>query len=135
MFVSVVIPAFDEEKYIRGCLQALSHQEHPGFEVEVIVVDDGSTDGTADIAREYGARVLAQSRRGVSAARQAGFKAARGEIIASMDADTTPPRDWLLRLVTEFRDSPEAVVIYGPIRLSERATTAFSNARSPTIFA
>ena len=119
MLVSVVVPAFNEEKYIGRCLEALARQEHSCFDVEVIVVNDGSTDRTAAIARQYGAGVISQARRGVSGARQAGFEAARGEIIASMDADTTPPRDWLLRLVTELQSSPDMVGVYGPIRLHD----------------
>lgn len=116
MLVSVVVPAFNEAEYIRACLQALRCQEHPGFEVEIIVVDDGSTDRTAAIARAYGARVISQARRGVSGARQAGFEAARGEVVASMDADSAPPRDWLARLVRELASEPDIVGVYGPIR-------------------
>ncbi len=117
MLVSVVIPALNEEKYIGACLQALQCQKHAGFDVEVIVVDDGSTDGTASIARGYGARVICQMHRGVSGARQAGFEAALGDIIASMDADTVPPTDWLTRLVAELSREPETVGVYGPFRL------------------
>ncbi len=58
MLASIVVPAFNEEKYIRDCLRSLMSQEHPGFEYEVIVVDDGSTDRTGAIARRYGARHL-----------------------------------------------------------------------------
>jgi len=117
MLVSVVVPAFNEEKYIRRCLTALACQEHPDFEMETIVVDDGSTDGTGAIARQFGVRVIAQTRRGVSGARQTGFEAARGEIIASMDADSEPPRDWLVRLVAALQNTPGVVGVYGPIRL------------------
>jgi cellulose synthase/poly-beta-1,6-N-acetylglucosamine synthase-like glycosyltransferase len=99
-------------------MQLVLALEHPGFQVEVNVVDDGSTDRTAAIAREHGARGISQARRGVSGARQAVFEAARGEIIVSMDADTAPPRDWLVRLVAELR-VPGVVGVYGPIRLSD----------------
>ncbi len=119
MLASIVVPAYNEEKYIRHCLRSLMSQDHPGFEYEVIVVDDGSTDRTAAIARQHGARVISQPRRGVSGARQAGFEAARGEIIASMDADTIPPRDWLYRLVTELAKGPDIIGVYGPVRLSD----------------
>ncbi len=117
MLVSVVVPAFNEAEYIRACLQALRRQEHPDFEVEILVVDDGSTDQTAAIARQSGARVISQARQGVSGARQSGFEAARGEIVASMDADSMPSPDWLARLVRELASAPDTVGVYGPIRL------------------
>jgi glycosyltransferase involved in cell wall biosynthesis len=58
MLISVVIPTFNEEKYVRPCLAALARQAHRDFEVELIVVDGGSRDRTRSIAAEYGARVL-----------------------------------------------------------------------------
>jgi glycosyltransferase involved in cell wall biosynthesis len=117
MQVSIVVPAYNEERYIRGCLEALIDQEHPGFDFEIVVVDGRSTDRTREIAREYGARVLVQSRRGIAEARQLGFESARGAVIASTDADSIVPRDWLARLVGELYGDPDTVGVYGPIRL------------------
>ncbi len=117
MLVSVVVPAYNEEEYIRSCLESLIYQEHSGFDYEIIVVDGRSADRTREIAREYGARVLVQSRRGIAEARQLGFESARGEVIASTDADSVVPSDWLARLVSELNNEPDAVGVYGPIRL------------------
>lgn len=117
MLVSVVVPAYNEENYVGKCLEALAAQVHPGFDLEIIVVDNGSTDRTADVARLYGARVVDQPRRGVAHARQAGFEAARGEIIASTDADSAPPPDWLHSLVTELLRHPGVLGVYGPARV------------------
>ncbi len=117
MLVSVVVPAFNEEKYIPRCLHALTQQERDGFDVELIVVDANSTDRTREIARAYGARVIMQYGRGIAEGRQIGFEASRGEIIASTDADSEPPRDWLVRLVAELQRVPQVVGVYGPIRL------------------
>ena len=117
MLVSVVVPAYNEEKYLGRCLGALAQQRHAGFDVEVIVVDNGSTDHTADLARSYGVRVLIEPRRGVAWARQIGFEAARGEIIASTDADSAPPPGWLEALVNALTDEPWAVAVHGPIRV------------------
>ncbi|HEY66471.1 MAG TPA: glycosyltransferase family 2 protein [Caldilineae bacterium] len=125
MFVSVVIPAFNEEKYLGACLHALRRQTYPANRYEVIVVNNASTDATATIARRYGARVVWEPRRGIPRARQAGFRAARGEIIASTDADTVVPPDWIERIVANFQAHPEWGGLYGPVywpegRLHER---------------
>lgn len=117
MLVSVVVPALNEEKYIRRCMESLLIQEHPRFEIEINVVDGNSTDCTREIAEEYGARVIVQMQRGIAKARQLGFLASRGEIIASTDADSAPPRDWLVRLVNALQSAPDIVGVYGPIRL------------------
>ncbi len=117
MLVSIVIPAINESKYIRRCLDAVMQQQLPGLTTEIVVVDGGSSDSTREIAVEYGVRVLVQSRRGIAQARQMGFQAARGAIIASTDADSEPPLDWLSRLVGELLADSELVGVYGPIRL------------------
>lgn len=117
MLASIVVPAINEEKYIRRCLDALMIQQHPGFDYEIIVVDNGSTDRTPQIVREYGARLVVQKKRGVAHARQMGFEAAHGEIIASTDADTAPPPDWLMNLVLTLQASPDLAGVYGPIRV------------------
>ena len=113
-YISVVIPAYNEEKYLPACLHAVGQQEDaPPY--EVVVVDNASTDGTADIARQFGARVVAEPRKGVSRARQTGFEAAGGEIIASTDADTIVPPGWLARIAAHFRDDPALGGVYGPV--------------------
>ncbi|MGQ9477709.1 MAG: glycosyltransferase family 2 protein [Candidatus Bipolaricaulia bacterium] len=116
--VSVVIPARNEEQEIELCLESLRGQRFRDF--EVIVVDNGSTDATQAIARRYGCRVITEARLGVSFARQSGFEAARGEFIASTDADTVIPPDWLELIVRSFDENPDQVGIYGKIRLRER---------------
>jgi hypothetical protein len=83
--VSVVIPAYNAARYLAQTLQSVSDQWSPPG--EVIVVDDGSTDATAEIARSFGARVLSLTNAGPSAARNAGTRAANGEYIAFLDAD------------------------------------------------
>jgi glycosyltransferase involved in cell wall biosynthesis len=109
LLVSIVVPAFNEEQYIRRCLEALARQYHPHFEIETIVVDGSSTDRTREIAHEYGVRLVVQQHRGIAQARQMGFEAARGEIIASTDAESAPPRDWLMRLVAGLHSTPDVV--------------------------
>jgi glycosyltransferase involved in cell wall biosynthesis len=112
---SVVIPALDEMDYLGATLSSLTAQDFTG-QVEIIVVDNGSSDRTAELAARRGARVLHEPRRGVCVARQRGTAAARGEIVVSTDADTTHPTDWLTRLDRRFRDTPGAVAVAGPCR-------------------
>jgi len=115
MLISVVIPAYNEEQYLDRCLEALARQIYPVDRFEVIVVDNGSTDATAELARRYGVRVIAEPRKGVAYARQAGFEAARGAIIASTDADTVVPPFWVERIAEHFRADPALGAVYGPV--------------------
>jgi len=91
--VSVIVPAHDEAGRLRGCLDALRRQSDPVD--EIIVVDNGSTDGTASVAAGYpGVLLLDEPRRGVTYARNRGFDAATGDVLARIDADTVVCRDW-----------------------------------------
>ncbi|HOM77565.1 MAG TPA: glycosyltransferase family A protein, partial [Anaerohalosphaeraceae bacterium] len=85
--ISVVIPAYNCQAYIRRAIDSVLGQSRPAD--EIIVVDDGSTDGTAEAVRTYGAKVILiqQENAGVSAARNAGIRAASGDWIAFLDAD------------------------------------------------
>lgn len=112
--ISVVVPAFNEEKLLPACLESLFAQDYEG-EIEILVVDNASTDGTADVARRYGARVIAEPRRGYCNALMCGFAAAQGEIIACTDADTIVPPDWIQRLVREYDRRPDIVAVGGDI--------------------
>jgi len=113
--VSVVIPAYNEERYLERCLAALARQTFPAERFEIIVVDNGSTDATAEIAHRFGVRVVSEPRKGVARARQAGFAAARGEIIASTDADTVAPSFWVARIAAHFQGDPALGGLYGPV--------------------
>lgn len=88
--ISVIIPVYNVEKYLARCLDSALAQDFP--DVEILCIDDGSTDGSLSILREYAARdsrirVLEQKNSGVSAARNAGLNAARGTWIAFVDSD------------------------------------------------
>lgn len=112
--VSVVIPAHNEESWLPTCLAAFRNQvDAPAF--ELIVVDNASTDQTATVARELGAVVVTESRPGVSFAREAGFRASRGQIIATSDADSSVPSDWLSSIVKYFEAHPTVVAVGGPV--------------------
>jgi mycofactocin glycosyltransferase len=102
--VSVIIPARNEATGIGRVVEAVLAQREPGLDLEVIVVDDGSIDGTAEAAEAAGARVLRlpeQTHGGnPAAARNRGARAATGEIAVFLDADCTPAPRWLGALVT-----------------------------------
>jgi len=113
--ISVVIPAHNEEQFLPKTLRALQKQDFKGS-FEVIVVDNDSSDRTAAIGREFDARVIHEGHHGVAWARQAGFRAARGKIIVSTDADTLVRPDWLTRVAEVFTD-PIVVGFSGNIEL------------------
>lgn len=102
--ISLVIPAYNEESYLAGCLQAALAQELPFS--EIIVVDNNSTDNTALVAGQFpGVKIIKESTQGVVHARTTGFDAARGDIIARIDADTLLPADWTRQLHAIFEES------------------------------
>ena len=98
--VSVVICSFNGARTIRDCLAGLQKLEYPNY--EVIVVDDGSTDSTAAIADEYTCRVIRTENWGLSNARNTGWQAATGDIVAYIDDDAYPDPHWLEYLAATF---------------------------------
>jgi glycosyltransferase involved in cell wall biosynthesis len=110
--LSVVIPALNDAEMLEHALAALAMQTRPVD--EVIVVDNGSTDATAEVARAGGARLLFQPQRGIMSASATGYDAAHTDLIARIDADSRPPSDWAARVVAEFDDSPAIGVLTGP---------------------
>jgi len=110
--VSVVIPSLNDSAMLRRCLAALALQSR--LPDEVVVVDNGSTDSTADVARTAGARVVVEPLRGIFPATAAGFDSATGDVIARLDADSVPPRDWIERIVAAFDAEPDLDFLSGP---------------------
>jgi glycosyltransferase involved in cell wall biosynthesis len=112
--ISVVIPTFNEEENIAQCLVSLRHQTVPASEYEIIVVDGGSKDRTCDIARKYADNVFVQKSPKVGGARNDGIVAAKGDIVATTDADCILPPAWLATIKKGFED-PAVVQLYGPV--------------------
>jgi len=110
--ISIVIPAFNEEKLLPLCLESLKSQNYHGS-YEIIVVDNACTDDTAHIATELGAKVVSCPKRGVAYARQAGAQVASGDIIVQADADTIYPNDWMKRIANHFSSHPRTVALAG----------------------
>jgi len=98
--ISVVVCTYNGSRLLRDCLEGIRRLDYPDF--EAIVVDDGSTDASASIAAEYCVRVIRTENRGLSAARNTGWQAASGEIVAYLDDDARPDPHWLQYLAWAF---------------------------------
>lgn len=105
--VSIIVPAYNAEKTLAQCLEACQRQTYP--DVEIIVVDDGSTDNTPSIAQSFGIHCFRQENQGPAAARNRGAGEACGDILAFTDADCVPAVDWVERLVEGFGEGIVAV--------------------------
>ena len=112
--ISVIIPTFNEEENIAQCLVSLCHQTVPRNEYEIIVVDGGSKDATCEIAKKYADKVFTQTSKKVGGARNDGVKEAKGDIIATTDADCILPPDWIKRVEENFKN-PAIAQLYGPV--------------------
>jgi peptidoglycan/xylan/chitin deacetylase (PgdA/CDA1 family) len=116
--ISVIVPAYNEEELLSDCLDALLAQDYWG-EIEIIVVDNASTDATGEIARGRGVRVVEEPRRGYGRALRRGFAAGTGEILACTDADTVVPRDWARRLVESYAADDSVVCAGGDVEFTD----------------
>ena len=101
MKVSVVIPTYNEEKYIRKCLESVINQIVTAD--EIIVVNNNCTDKTEAIARKFGVRIVYEKVQGMTPARNAGFNSAKYEIIARCDADAVVPKNWIKKIKSNFK--------------------------------
>lgn len=114
--LSFVIPAYNEEHYLGDCLAAIMKQkENLSYEVEVIVVNNASTDRTAEVARSFkGVKVIDEPKKGIVHARRAGFMAASGDLIANVDADTRLTPGWIKKVMQAFAREDSLVALSGP---------------------
>ena len=97
-FISIIVPVYNEEAVIASCLESLCALNYPPERHEVLVIDNGSTDRTAQIIQAYPVIMLTEERRGSYAARNTGLKVARGDIMAFTDADCVVSDNWLLQI-------------------------------------
>jgi glycosyltransferase involved in cell wall biosynthesis len=119
--VTVVIPVLDDADQLRACLASLAAQTVPP--TEVIVVDNGSSDDSAEVARAAGAVVLHEPVRGIASAASRGYDAASSEVIARVDSDSVLPHDWIARGTAWFAD-PLVTAVTGPGRFRDLGPVA-----------
>ncbi|HEY5350498.1 MAG TPA: glycosyltransferase [Candidatus Lustribacter sp.] len=112
--VSVVIPVLNGAHTIGDTLRSLAKQTPVPARCETIVVDNGSTDGTAKLVADLGVTLLHEATPGAAAARNCGLRAATGEIVVFCDADTVPTRRWLAEMTAAF-DDPAVTLAAGQI--------------------
>jgi glycosyltransferase involved in cell wall biosynthesis len=113
--ITVIIGAYNAERYLAEAIDSVLAQTHP--RLELIVVDDGSTDGSGRIAKSYGdpVRCIRQKNGGMAAARNRAIPEARGDYLAFLDADDRFPPDKLRSQLAVFEAQPELDVVYGHV--------------------
>ena len=117
MRLSFVIPAYNEEAYLKDCLHSILRQTRAcSVETEVIVVNNASHDTTREVALRFpDVTVVDEPRKGLTYARQAGFEASRGDLIANIDADSRLTPGWLSQVLQAFHQAPDLVALSGPV--------------------
>lgn len=121
MDFSILIPAKNEEKYIRNCLQSISEINYPQGRFEVLLVDNGSADRTVEIAESFGAKVYVKPDLTISGLRNFAAKEAQGRALAFLDADCTVDKNWL-NAASLYLESPEVVSYGSPAILPPNST-------------
>lgn len=118
MKISVVIAAYNEEKSIGNCLDNILNQTKKPY--EIIVVDNNSTDKTAEVLKKYkNVKVVFEKKQGIIPARNSGFEKAKGDIIARCDADTLVPQDWLEKIEKAFSENDSVVASSMPVLIHD----------------
>jgi glycosyltransferase involved in cell wall biosynthesis len=120
LLATVIVPALNEEEFIGNCLRSLRAQTVPAY---IMVLDNGSTDKTVEIAKEYADEVLVLPGLSLRDIKQVGIEKARTSIVVTTDADTFAPPEWLEKLLRHFSD-PTVVAVGGPVRPLEPNTVS-----------
>ena len=110
--ISVVIPTLNEGEFLLECLKSLKGQDYKN-RYEIILVDNGSTDDTKEIAEKFGIKIIYCWEKGVFHARKMGVAFTSGDIIVQADADTVYARDWLTKISKQFSSRPKVVAVAG----------------------
>ena len=124
MKVSIIIPTKNNADTLEKCLQAICNQDFPKDEIEVVIVDGYSKDGTTEIAKKFGCKVVYEKIGTIGGARNIGVENSTGDYIVFTDADCVPEIDWLKNLIREFRD--ERVASVGGPNITPEDDTEFA---------
>lgn len=134
-FATIVVPAYNVEKTLAETLASLLFQTHADF--EIVLVNDGSTDGTLAIAEEFASdarlRIITQANRGLAGARNTGISAARGEIIGFCDSDDLWVPEKLARHVAHLKANPQVGVSYSGSELIDDDSNTLGQAQRPKL--
>lgn len=116
MKLSFVIPAYNEENYIGDCLKSIVDQKRGlPYAIEIIVVNNASTDGTEAVIKQYPeVKLVYEKEKGIVKARKAGFLAATGDLIANVDSDSRLTPGWIEKVMTSFKKDERLVGLSGP---------------------
>lgn len=115
--VSVIIPTYNNSHFIGFALESLFQQTYPEERIEIIVVDDGSTDNTCEFVKKYLDKIIYvyQENRGIAGARNKGISLARGEIITFLDSDDIWLKQRVEKVIDKFNEKKEAGIVYHPV--------------------
>lgn len=120
--ISIIIPVYNVEKYLEKCLDSVIHQSYEN--IEIILVNDGSTDTSGEICKKYSEKdkrivLFNQENAGLSAARNTGIEICKGEYIAFVDSDDWVEKDYILKMYTECKNKNVDIVICGFNKVNE----------------
>jgi glycosyltransferase involved in cell wall biosynthesis len=125
--VSVIIPVYNAGRFLADAIRSVFAQSHT--QIQIIIVDDGSTDDSADVMRHFAVSYIRQQHSGIAAARNTGVLAARGSLLAFLDADDLWTRDKLARQINLLAQSPEVQLVAG--RVEQFYDEGYTGARTP----
>lgn len=114
--VSVIVPVMNAESTIKDLLDSLMEVDYDKRKLEIIIVDGNSRDRTREIVQKYPVKLILEKRRGLNVARNTGIKNSHGKIIVFTDSDCVVPKDWIKKIVKNFRDPEVGCVGGGTIR-------------------
>lgn len=120
-YVSIIIPVLNGERHIGNCLKSIFNVNYPKEYYEVILVDNGSTDRTLEIAMKYNVKILSILNVTIAAVRNYGAKNAKGEILAFIDSDCLPTKDWLRNAINVLADNSSIGIVGSKYPLSKGA--------------